>query len=185
LDILSGWMIGLALFAGIVSRISANNMANYFVNGCKSMVFSAMLVGFAGAISVVLTAGGVIHSVVYYLCIPLVALPKGIAACGMFLVNAIFNILIPSGSGQCYVTVPLMAPMADVLGFSRQTAIAAFQYGDGYMNALQPTTSLLMGCLGIAGVPYAKWFKFSLPLYLILTVTSFIALIFMVAIGWT
>jgi uncharacterized ion transporter superfamily protein YfcC len=184
LDLLSGVLVALGLFAGILGRLGANGIAKSFVEGCKSMVFSAMLVGFAGAISVVLTKGGVIHSIVHYICIPLLMLPKALAACGMYVANSLINIMIPSGSGQAYVVVPLMAPMADVLGFSRQVAISAFQYGDGFMNAVQPTTSLLMGCLGIAGIPYFKWLRFSLPLFAIYAMISCVALIIAVAIGW-
>ncbi len=184
LSILSGCLVALGLFAGIVGRMNADAIAKSFVAGCKSMVYSAVLVGFAGAISVVMTAGGVIHSIVYYLCIPLASLPAELAAVGMYVAETIIAIFIPSGSGQAYVTIPLMAPMADVLGFSRQIAILAFQFADGFTNAVPPTTSLLMGCLGVAGVPYQKWLRFSVPLFGAFAVVACVTLVAATMTGW-
>ena len=87
-----------------------------------------------------------------------------LASVGMYLFQSVLNFFIPSGSGQAFVTMPLMAPIADLTGVSRQVAVLAYQFGDGFTNMLVPTNAVLMGIIGIAGIPYDKWFKFIIPL---------------------
>lgn len=184
LPALGSCMMAMAFLCGIVGKLSPNQMAKSFVNGAKTMVYSAMLVGFASAINVIMTESNIIHTVVYYLCLPLTYLPTYLSAVGMFLVNFVFNFFIPSGSGQCYVTMPIMAPMADVLGITRQVAVSAYQLGDGLCNVLIPTTSLLMGTLGIAHVPFNKWERFAAPVTGIFCLVAAAFLVFMTVIGW-
>ena len=184
LDILSGIMVALGLFSATVAKMSPNDVSAQFVDGCKQMVFSAMLIGLAGAITVIMSEAKIIDTIVYYLCLPLIGIHNIFAGALMCLLNAIINVFIPSGSGQAYVTIPIMAPMADVLGFSKQVAISAFQYGDGFTNSVIPTSSLLLGCLGIAGVPFYDWLKFAFPLYLIMMTSSVIFIVFAILIGW-
>lgn len=178
-------MMILAFASGIIGGMGPNQIASSFMRGAKTMVYSALLVGFANAINVIMTDANIIHSVIYYLTLPLSALPKTLAAAGMFAVNFLFNFFVPSGSGQCYIVMPLMAPAADILGVTRQVAISAYQLGDGLCNAIIPTSGLLMGTLGIAKVPYEKWLKFSLPATLILSGTAVIFLIAVSAAGWS
>lgn len=185
LPILGAAMMVLAFLTGIVGRMGANGMAKSFVKGAEKMVYSALLIGFASAINVIMTDAKIIHTIIYGLTIPLQYLTTGLAAIGMFIANFIFNFFIPSGSGQVYVVMPLMAPMADILGITRQVAISAFQFGDGLCNVVIPTSGLLMGCLGIARVPYQKWLKFAVPITLIMSVFACIFLVIMNAIGWS
>ena len=81
----------------------------------------------------------------------------------MLIVQCVINFLIPSGSGQASTTMPIMTPLADIVGISRQTAVLAFQFGDGFTNAIIPTHGTLCASLGVAGIPFNKWFKFALP----------------------
>lgn len=177
-------MMAMAFLIGIVGRLSPNKMAASFVNGAKSMVYSAMMVGFASAINVIMTNANIIHTIIYYLTMPLQALPTSISAVGMLLSNFVFNFFVPSGSGQCYIVMPLLAPMADVLGITRQVAVSAFQFGDGLCNAVIPTTSLLVGILGIAKVPFNKWERYSFPVTGLLAACAAIFLVIVTAIGW-
>jgi len=94
------------------------------------------------------------------------------------------NFFIPSGSGQAYVTMPIMAPISDIVGVSRQVAVLAYQMGDGFMNMIVPTNAVLMGILGMCGIPYSRWFKFIAPLILKLFVAGSISLIIAVLIGY-
>ncbi|MBT5708418.1 MAG: TIGR00366 family protein, partial [Verrucomicrobia bacterium] len=94
------------------------------------------------------------------------------------------NLLIPSGSGQAYVTMPIMAPLADLTGITRQTAVLAYQLGDGFMNAVVPTNALLMGMLALGKIPYQRWLRFVLPLMAKLYVVAIIALVIAVKIGY-
>lgn len=178
-------MMAMAFLCGIAGGLNPNKMASAFVNGAKGMVYSAMMVGFASAINVIMTNANIIHSVIYYLSLPVQHLPHAISAVGMFCVNFIFNFFVPSGSGQCYIVMPLFAPMADLLGLTRQVAVSAFQFGDGLCNAVIPTTSLLVGTLGIAKVPFNKWERFAFPVTGLLACCAAIFLIVMTAIGWS
>jgi uncharacterized ion transporter superfamily protein YfcC len=84
----------------------------------------------------------------------------------MLAFQTVLNFFIPSGSGQAAVTMPLMAPLADVLGLTRQTAVFAFTCGDGFSNMVIPTSGILMASLGLARVPYDRWLRFIVPLLL-------------------
>ena len=85
----------------------------------------------------------------------------------MYIVQVVINFFIPSGSGQAAATMPIMAPLADVLNINRQVAVTAFQFGDGITNSIIPTSAALMGVLSVAKIPYEKWFKFVYPVMLI------------------
>ncbi|MEE9270244.1 MAG: TIGR00366 family protein [Candidatus Krumholzibacteria bacterium] len=98
--------------------------------------------------------------------------PNVVAAEGMLLFQSFLNFFIPSGSGQAAVTMPLMAPLADVLGLTRQTAVLAFTCGDGFSNTIIPTSGVLMAMLSLARIPYQKWVRFVLPLFLQLMLLS-------------
>lgn len=103
---------------------------------------------------------------------------------GMFVFQSTLNVLIPSGSGQAAVTMPLMAPLADVLGLTRQAAVLAFQFGDGLSNMVIPTSGTLMAMLAMARIPYATWLRFALPLFLMLSGIAAVFLAVAVAIGY-
>ena len=101
----------------------------------------------------------------------------------MFVFQSMLNFFIPSGSGQAAVTMPIMAPLADVLGLSRQVAVFAFTTGDGLSNTIIPTSGILMGMLGLAGIPYEKWLRFMVPLFLMLSLVAVVFLTTMVLTG--
>jgi len=99
-------------------------------------------------------------------------------------VQSVCNFFIPSGSGQAYVTMPIMAPLADLTGVTRQTSVLAYQLGDGFMNMIVPTNALLMGMLGLGKIPYERWARFILPLMVKLYLVAIAALLFAVAIEY-
>jgi uncharacterized ion transporter superfamily protein YfcC len=102
----------------------------------------------------------------------------------MYAFQTVLNFFIPSASGQAMVSMPLMVPLADLLGISRQTAVLSFISGDGYSNIIIPTNGVLMAIIGIAAVPYEKWFRFILPLFLILAMVAGIFLAIAVHTGY-
>ena len=102
----------------------------------------------------------------------------------MLLIQSLINLFIPSGSGQAYVTMPLMAPISDLVGVTRQTAVLAYQFGDGMMNMIVPTNPVLMGILGIAGIPYDRWFRFIAPLMVKLILAASVVMVFAVWIDY-
>ncbi len=184
IDYLSATMLAVALISGIVTKMHPDDMSLSFIEGCKSMVFGALVIGFAKSITIVLTDGQIIHSIIHYMSIPLQQLPAALSAVCMFYVNLIFNFFVPSGSGQAMIVMPLQAPLADVVHVSRQVAVSAYLYGDGFSNTIIPTSGVLMGALGVAKIPWDKWLKFQLPLFGLWTLIGTLAIAVGVLIGW-
>lgn len=179
---LAALFMGMALVCGVVAPLSPNRIAREFCSGAAEMTTTALLIGFARTIEVVLTDASVIDTVVHGAAQPLQQMGAEGAALGMLGVQSLCNFFIPSGSGQAYVTMPIMTPLADLTGVSRQAAVLAYQIGDGFTNMLVPTNALLMGMLGLARVPFQRWLRFVLPLLAKLYVVALIALF--VAVRW-
>lgn len=175
----------LAILVSAVGRISPNKAAISFGVGASELTTTALLIGFARSIALLLEDGQVLHTIVYYMSIPLQSAGPELASVGMFLFQSFLNFFIPSGSGQAFVTMPLMAPIADLTGVSRQVAVLAYQFGDGFTNMIVPTNAVLMGIIGIAGIPYDKWFKFIIPLMIKIWIVGSLAMVIAVWIGYS
>lgn len=182
------YLLAILLFASVASGfivgMKADDIAKSFIKGCKGTLYGAILIGWASAVAVLMTEGQIIHTVIHAMSLPLSAMPTTLAAVMMFIINSLFNFFVSSASGQCAIVMPIMAPLADVVGVTRQVAILAYQYGDGLSNTIIPTSGVLMGTLGVAGIPYAKWLKFQVPLFLIWTAICAVAIVIAVMIGY-
>ncbi len=176
--------LGLSVVMAILGRISADDAAKQFGVGASELTMTALLVGFARSIQVVLENGQVVDTIIAGMASPLQRLGPELAAAGMFVFQSVLNFFIPSGSGQAYVTMPLMAPLADLVEVSRQTAVLAFQFGDGFTNILVPTNAVLIGILSIAAVPYDRWVRFLLPFMVKIWLLGSLALVVAVMIGY-
>lgn len=185
LNELGAMFLTLAVVAGIISGIGLNKTATVFGKGAAELTGTALLIGFARSIALIMEDGEILHTVVNGLATPLSAVGAEAAAVGMLFIQSALNFFIPSGSGQALVTMPLMAPIGDLVGVSRQIAVLAFQLGDGLMNMIVPTNPVLMGILGLASIPYDKWFKFIAPLMLKLVIACSIALVAAVWLGYS
>lgn len=172
LNEMSGGFILMGIIAIIISRLPLSEAVKAFVKGMEEMVVAALVVGFASGIRVVLEDGQILDSIIYASAGILNDGSKIVAAEGMLVFQTILNLFIPSGSGQAAVTMPLMAPLADVLGITRQTAVFAFTSGDGFSNIIIPTSGILMAMLSIAKIPYEKWLRFVLPLFFMLIILA-------------
>ncbi len=181
---LSAVFLGIGLLAALVGRLGPNGAARAFLDGAGEMTATALLIGFARTIEVVLSDARVIDTIIQALATPLGALPAHAAAVGMLAAQTICNLFIPSGSGQAYVTMPIMAPLADLTGVTRQTAVLAYQFGDGFTNMLVPTNALLMGMLALARIPYQRWVAFVVPLLVKLYLIAGLALVAAVQLGY-
>jgi uncharacterized ion transporter superfamily protein YfcC len=181
---LGGAFFALALLAGLINRTSPDAIAKQFVGGAGELINTALLIGFARAIEITLSDGQVLHTIVHGLSQPLAAVGGELSAVGMLFIQSILNFFIPSGSGQAYVTMPIMAPISDIVGVTRQVAVLAYQMGDGFMNMIVPTNAVLMGILGMCGIPYGRWFRFIWPLMLQLLVLGSLAMVVAVLIGY-
>jgi uncharacterized ion transporter superfamily protein YfcC len=182
---LGGIFFALAVLAGIIHGMPLDDMARNFVEGAGELVGTALLIGFARAIEITLSDGQVLHTIVHGLSQPLVAVGSELSAVGMLAIQSVLNFFIPSGSGQAYVTMPIMAPIADIVGVSRQVAVLAYQMGDGLMNMVVPTNAVLMGILGICGIPYGRWFRFVWPLMVQLLLLGGLTMVVAVLVGYS
>lgn len=158
---LSTIFISIGVVAGLIGGVTPSKLASAFVLGAKDVTFGALVVGIARAILIVMTQGQIIDTVISALANILSTLPGSATAVGMFWVHSITNFFIPSGSGQASATMPIMTPLADIVGITRQSAVLAFQYGDGFSNQIIPTSAALMGVLGMGKIPYEAWFKYN------------------------
>lgn len=181
---LSACFIAWGLFSAILGRVSADTAAQKFIDGAMELTTTAMLIGVARGISLVMEDGQILHSLVHGMALPLSYVGAEAAAVGMLLIQTLLNFFIPSGSGQAYVTMPLMVPLADLLDIPRQVAVLAYQFGDGFSNMIIPTNAVLMGIIGIAGIPYGHWFRFCLPLLLKLMAAAAVVLVLAVMFGY-
>lgn len=181
---MSGGFFLMGIIAAIVGGLTLKESADAFVQGCTNMVVAALVVGFAKGIEVVLSEAMVLDTLIQSATAVLDDVPSYIAVQGMLAFQTLLNFFIPSGSGQAAVTMPIMAPIADVLGISRQTAILAFQCGDGYSNLIIPTSGILMSMLALARIPYQRWLRFMLPLLGGLLLLSMVFLTIAVLIGY-
>lgn len=167
----------LGIFSGIASGKSANEITGSFIEGAKDILGAAMVVGLASGIVVILEDGRIIDTILYYLSQSMADLGKVGSVSMMYVIQTFLNIFIPSGSGKAALTMPMMSQFSDLIGISRQATVVAFQLGDGFTNMITPTSGVLIGVLGIARIPYEKWFRWVLPLIVILGLLGFLLLL--------
>lgn len=182
---MAGMFVLLMLIIGLVSGLGPSQISSSFSEGMRSVLEGAIIVGVARAVAVLLEDGLILDTIVYSLGEAVSGLPPALAAVGMFAAQTLFNFVVPSGSGQAVVTMPIMAPLADLLDVSRQTAVLAFQLGDGPTNILYPTSGYFMAALAIGGVRWEKWVRFYLPLFAIWVAVAVSFLIFAQLTGWS
>ncbi len=174
----------MGIVSGLLSKFGPSKIAKEFVIGAKSIVFGALIVGIARAVLVVMDDASIVDTVVKVLADSISNLPKSVAALGMYFVQIVINTFITSGSGQAATTMPIMTPLSDLLGVTRQTAVLAFQLGDGFTNSILPTSSALMGYLAVSKIPYEKWLKFMVPLLGIWISVGAVFLLVATAVGY-
>ncbi|KHE66845.1 membrane protein, partial [Halobacillus sp. BBL2006] len=169
----------IGLVAGIIgvifrlNNMKINDIAEGFAQGAKDLLPAALVVGMAKGIVIILggddpTSASVLNTILHSAGQLFDGVPEVISAWFMFVFQSIFNFFVVSGSGQAALTMPLMAPLADIAGVTRQVAVLAFQLGDGLTNIIVPTSAALMGTLGAARLDWGKWFAFIIKFQLIL-----------------
>ncbi|MCC5852949.1 MAG: AbgT family transporter, partial [Alkalimonas sp.] len=170
-------------------RLTVNGAADAFKQGAAELLPAALIVGMAKGI--VLVLGGdnpetpsVLNTLLHYSGQALGDLPAWLSAWAMLALQSVFNFFVASGSGQAALTMPLIAPLADLVGLSRQIAVLAFQLGDGLTNIIIPTSAALIGCLGVVRLDWTVWARFAWKLYLWLFLLASVAMLLAVAIGY-
>lgn len=167
----------MGIAAGIAFGFTANDIVKHFLDGVKDILSAALIVGLAGGIIIILQEGRVIDSILHSLADSMQGMSKIASVSMMYLIQNMINIIIPSGSAKAALTMPIMAPFSDVIGVSRQATVMAFQFGDGFTNLITPTSGVLIGVLGVAKIPYEKWFQWIWPLITIMIIIGFLLLI--------
>ncbi len=176
--------IGLGILMGIAGGLGANETSRSFMNGVQDLATTAVIIGLARGILVVLEDGQVIDTILFAVSSLLSDTGAAGAATSMFAGQTILNFFVPSGSGQAALTMPLMAPLSDLIGVTRQTAVLAFQMGDGFTNMIIPTNPVLMGVLTLGGIAWQKWARWLILLQVALFTLGIIMLIIAVNIGY-
>jgi uncharacterized ion transporter superfamily protein YfcC len=167
-DQMAALFFAMGLVAGLAGGLGAGGTAQAFVNGFGTMAYAAMMIGFARAIFVALDQGRVVDTIVTGTVAPLQHLPVVACAVAMMGVQAVLHFPVPSVSGQAVLTMPLLVPVSDLLGLSRQVTVLAFQYGAGLTELMTPTNGAIVGVVAASGVKFGDWWSFMMPIYLLL-----------------
>ncbi|MCC2546777.1 YfcC family protein [Hymenobacter sp. BT175] len=173
----------LGVLAGLLGGLGLNGTAEGFITGFRDLAFSALLIGFARAIFVVLEQGHIVDTLVNGLSAPLAHLPVALSALGMMGVHTALHLPVPSVSGHAVLTMPILTPLSDLLGLPRQVTVLAYQYGAGLCELITPTNGALVAIVAACGVRFDQWWKFVLPLYLLLFALGATAVVIGIAIG--
>ena len=181
---MSGLFIFMGIACGLVSGYGPSRIAKEFGSGAKGIVVGCLIIGIARTVEVILSDAKILDTIVYGIVNIVNVMPGSIKAVGMFICQSLINCVIVSGTGQAAVTMPLMVPVSDLVGISRQTAVLAFQLGDGFSNSVLPMSSSLMGYLAVSKIPYSKWLKFMMPLFLIWTALGCLFMLGALIIGY-
>ena len=179
---LSALFLAATIAVGFINGWKPSVIADNFIESGSQTMFSMVIIGLSNAISVVLTAGHITDSIVHGLASLLAGTSGYTSALLMLLIQNLINFFIPSGPGQAAVTMPIMAALADVTGLSRQLAVLAFQFGDGYSNVLWPTMVCMM--CGIMKIPIDKWYRYLLPLFGWIAIAEVVMICLAVGIGY-
>lgn len=174
---ISALFLFMGIFAGISNNMRPNNITGEFIAGVKDMLTAALVIALAGGIIQILSDGKVMDTILFSLAQVMENAGKATTVAAMFLMQAIINLFIPSGSAKAALTMPIMAPFSDVIGLSRQATVMAYQFGDGITNMITPTSAVLIGALGIAKVPYEIWIKWFWKILIILMALGFLLLL--------
>ena len=174
---ITGLFLGMGIVCGIIAGFSANKIADELLAGARDILSAALVVGFASGIIVILQDGKVVDSILHEMQEGLDGSSPAASLSAMYGIQALINFVIPSATAKAAITIPIMAPFADMVGVSRQAMVLAFQFGDGFTNMVTPTSGVLVAALAMARIPYAKWVKWVWKGFLVLLVLGLLLLL--------
>jgi len=180
---IAGVFLAIGIFSGIVGRLNSEEIGKSFVEGAKDMVNAALIIGTARAILIVATDGRIMDTILAGMAGAISRFHPLLSAELMFVSQCVINFFVHSGTAQAALTIPIMAPLGDLVGITRQTAVFAFQLAE-YINPVLPTSGVTMGVLGLAGLRWEKWAKWILPLLIAWVLFAALALIPPVLMKW-
>ncbi|NCB32675.1 MAG: YfcC family protein [Erysipelotrichia bacterium] len=178
-------MLIVGIIQGIIAGMNADEIAAAFTKGLASLAFVGIVIGLARTVSIILSAGNILHTIVYAISLPLLSLPSWLSSVGMMLVIAIINPIIPSATSKAAILVPILKPLGEVLGLAPEMIVQAFQFGDGFTNIISPLLGWTVGSLAMTKIPFNKWFKWAFPKVMIFLLMACIMIFAMSMMGWT
>lgn len=174
-----------ALVIGLSTRMSLDNLGDSFSKGLASMAFIGFIIGLARVMSLILTEGNILDTVVFTLTKPLMDINQSFSTIGISMIVALLNPLVPSATSKAAILIPIIQPIAETLHLPKQVAIQAFQFGDGFTNLVSPVLGWTIGSCVAAGVSFMKWVRWVLPAVILFMLLSFIILYILTSFGWT
>ena len=174
---MAAMFIWLAIVVGIISGFDSDTICKNFLEGCKKMMSAMIIIGLAQSISSIMSDGKIIDTVVHGLAGGLGSVPTLLQAPAMLIANTIINVFLTSGSGQAAAVMPILVPLSDLIGVTRQTAVLAFNFGDGFCNYILPTSTALMGIISACNIPYDRWMRFMWKMFAIWLVVGTVMLV--------
>jgi uncharacterized ion transporter superfamily protein YfcC len=173
----------IGILVGLIGKLGLNGTSEAYIEGFQAMIFASIIVGLSSSISIILERGMIIDTLIYGLFTPMQYLPTSLSAISMMVSQSLLHLVVPSYSGQAVLTMPILAPLSDLIGLSRQVCVLAYQYGAVMTDLIIPTNGGLMAVLAIAGIPFDKWFKFAIKLVLVIMAISAIAIVVAISIN--
>ena len=181
---LSGLFIAVGLLGGLAGGLGGDGTAEEFLKGASSFAGAALVVGLARGVLVIFDAARVTDGILHAMAESVRGLPEGATVAGIYAVQIVLSYIVPSGSGQAALSLPILTPLADLTGVTRQTSVLAYQFGDGFSNIFTPTQGYFMAGLALIGVPWTRWAKFLWPLQVIWLVLGLFFLLIAQAMRW-
>ena len=181
---LSALFVGTAVAAGLAGGLGADRTAESFVAGAAGFAGAALVVGLARGVLVVLDGARVTDTILHALVETVRDLPAGLTVTGVYGVQVLLSYVVPSGSGQAALSLPILVPLGDLVGVTRQTSVLAYQLGDGFSNVFTPTQGYFMAGLAMIGVSWPRWVRFLWPLQALWLALGLALLLLAHAIGW-
>ena len=169
--------LAMGIFSSMATGSKADGMVKSFLEGAKDILNPALIVGLASGIIVVMQDGKIIDTILYGVSQAMTSMGEVASLGVMYVFQTALNLIMPSGSAKAALTMPLMSQFADLINMSRQTAVLAFQFGDGFTNMITPTSGVLIGCLGMARIPYTVWVRWVFKFILLFILLGFLLLL--------
>ncbi|MCA9685462.1 MAG: YfcC family protein, partial [Myxococcales bacterium] len=151
--------VAMGILAALLLRLDSHATCEAMIHGANALLPAALVIGLARGIVLLAADMHVLDTTLHGAALAMEGLHPTVSVTGMFTFQLLFNILVPSGSGQAALTMPIMAPLSDLIGLNRQIAVLAFQLGDGFTNLITPTSAVLLGSLHAAGVGFDEWVR--------------------------
>lgn len=181
---IAGLFLLMAIAIGVVNGLGANGIVKQMMEGASGVTAGALVIGVAASIQVILDQAQMIDTIVYALSSLIQDMPIAVSAIVASVVQGVINLFVPSGSGQAMVTMPILIPVADIVGMSRQLMVTAFQVGDGLTNLIVPTSGGTLAMLALGRVSYEQWLKAILPFMCMVYVLCWVALFIAQVVGY-